>query len=36
MSLTEWVQKYAGSMRLEQGETRESLRDSYLARKFGS
>jgi hypothetical protein len=36
MSLTEWVEKYAGSMRLEQGETRESLRDAYLAEKFGS
>jgi hypothetical protein len=36
MSLTEWVKKYAGTMTLAEGETRESLRDVYLATKFGS
>ena len=36
MSLTEWVKKYAGTMKLDQGETREALRDAYLAEKFGS
>jgi hypothetical protein len=36
MSLTEWVKKYAGTMKLSEGETRESLRDAYLAEKFGS
>jgi hypothetical protein len=36
MSLTEWVKKYAGTMQLSDGETRESLRDVYLTEKFGS
>lgn len=34
LSLTEWVKKYAGTMKLANGETRESLRDAYLAEKF--
>ena len=36
MSLAEWVKKYAGTLTLDQGETRESLRNAYLAEKFGS
>lgn len=36
MSLTDWVKKYAGTMTLSEGETRESLRDAYLMKKFGS
>jgi len=36
VSLTEWVKTYAGTLRLELGETRQSLRDAYLAEKFGS
>ena len=36
MSLTEWVKKYAGTMQLSEGETRERLRDAYLDEKFGS
>jgi hypothetical protein len=36
ISLTEWVRRYAGTMNLEEGESRESLRDSYLAENFGT
>jgi hypothetical protein len=36
MSLTDWVKKYAGTMKLAEGETRESLRDAYLSEKFGN
>lgn len=36
MSLTEWVKKYAGTMQLSEGETRDSLRDAYLNEKFGN
>jgi antitoxin component of MazEF toxin-antitoxin module len=35
VSLSEWVRKYAGTMKLAEEESRESLRDSYLAEKFG-
>lgn len=35
MSLSEWVRKHAGTMELTEEETRESLRDAYLAEKFG-
>lgn len=36
MSLTEWVKKYAGTMQLSEGESRECLRNDYLNDKFGN
>lgn len=35
MNIVEWAKKWGGSMKLEAGETRESLRDSYAKEKFG-
>ena len=34
MSLSEWVGTYAGTMALSADESRESLRESYLKKKF--
>lgn len=36
MTLTGWARKWAGTMKLEEGETRASLRDDYLKKKFGA
>ena len=32
----EWVEKWGGSMKLEAGESRESLRSAAMEQKFGS
>jgi hypothetical protein len=36
MTPADWARKWAGSMKLEEGETRESLRDAYMKEKFGA
>jgi hypothetical protein len=35
-SIGDWINKWAGTMTLEPGETRESLRAAAMAEKFGS
>lgn len=35
MTLTEWARKWGGTMKLEPGETVDSLRNAYMTEKFG-
>ncbi len=36
MTPADWARKWAGSMKMEDDETRESLRDAYMREKFGA